>query len=411
MLSIVVFPTDLTPLAQGFVNDKSIENLVQQLTSSISGNICTSEFNFNILPTYKAVVDELIDKVTKSNKLLLWETDGHFSTVYLVALQLGMEQKKAYELAKATEDPDTDIGDNGEYNMDQTWGYPTLQQGIHSLTGGFHGVEEMATALKFLYTQSGDITTLGKLLHRFGDTYAHTKLQNILPEDLQDLELKDASPETLQLVIDSWKSVAGVEIAKRIEPWIQFLNYYVRKYGNQFFNDENLQKQHLLGHTLNGYINYIYSQRTDNFRMYGNEFYTFQHGATDGLFPDQIYIRPDWFITYVKNLTTLLKIKYNLSGSLDLGVFNQMVQYTTENKISMKGIIAYEIKRKLNQPVLEIPIFQRLHDRILLNLDNTDYETIAISAKEWAIAYAFTYYNHLPQFDIKTSKSYLILID
>lgn len=145
--------------------------------------------------------------------------------------------------------------------------------------------------------------------------------------------------------------------------------------------------------------------------MYGNGFYTFQHGATDGLFPDQIYIRPDWFISYVKNLSTLLKIKYNLSGNLDLEVFNRMVQYTTKNKISMKGVIAYEIKRKLNQPILEIPIFQRPHDRILLDLDNTDYEVVALSAKDWAEAYAFEFYDKLPKKEVKTSKSYLILID
>ncbi|WP_340230168.1 fibronectin type III domain-containing protein [Emticicia oligotrophica] len=59
-LNTLVFPTDLTTLAQGFVNDKSIENLVQQLTISITGNVCTSEFNFNILPTYSTVANTLL---------------------------------------------------------------------------------------------------------------------------------------------------------------------------------------------------------------------------------------------------------------------------------------------------------------------------------------------------------------
>lgn len=59
-LSGLSFPTDLTPLAQGFVNDKNIENLVKQLTASISENVCITDFNFNILPTYSTVANKLL---------------------------------------------------------------------------------------------------------------------------------------------------------------------------------------------------------------------------------------------------------------------------------------------------------------------------------------------------------------
>lgn len=127
--------------------------------------------------------------------------------------------------------------------------------------------------------------------------------------------------------------------------------------------------------------------------------------------PDQIYLRTDWYLTYVKNLSSLLKIKYNLNGNIDLSIFERMTQYCEKHKISMKGIIEYEIKRKLDIPVLEIPIFQRPEHRVFLNLDETDYEHVALSAKNWAIAYAFEFYNVLPQREIKSSSSYLLLID
>ncbi len=59
-LSSVTFPTDLTVIAQSFVSDQNIERLVNQLTVSITGNICTTEFNSNILSTYSSVANTLL---------------------------------------------------------------------------------------------------------------------------------------------------------------------------------------------------------------------------------------------------------------------------------------------------------------------------------------------------------------
>jgi hypothetical protein len=64
---------------------------------------------------------------------------------------LGMSEANAEELAIATEAPDTTIHNEMDFELNDTWISPSYQGSIHSLTGGFHGIEEFMTAVKFLW--------------------------------------------------------------------------------------------------------------------------------------------------------------------------------------------------------------------------------------------------------------------
>jgi hypothetical protein len=102
---------------------------------------------------------------------------------------------------------------------------------------------------------------------------------------------------------------------------------------------------------------------------------------------------------------------FNLAGSLDLEVFQRMVNYcvTTKGGISMKGIIDFEIQRKLNLPYLEIPIFYIPWYKIVAKVsDRTNYEGVAFAAKENAKDYAAKKYNKTVSREEKTTRSYFI---
>lgn len=313
-----------------------------------------------------------------------YETDGHYSTVYLVSLMLGMDPAKAKALATATEAPDTTIHSDTKFELNDTWGHPNgSQQEIHSLTGGFHGIEEFFTAIKFLYTQTDNIVELGKLLHRFGDTYAHTQINNLKPEDVKEsMDLKDADSATIKKYIDAWKLQPETALAGEVKPWVKFFNYYLREYGFDFLDNEIHQRLIFQGKTLKDALKDIYlKNKTSDFVMYGSNTYTFDHMDSDGGFPDQIYLRPDWYLFYVQNLSWLLSEKFKLDNlKLDLDVFKKMTRFASKQKCSMKGIIDYEIAKKLNKKVVYVPVFYSESIRVLASGDavlNTNYLKIA----------------------------------
>ncbi|WP_435356912.1 hypothetical protein [Emticicia sp. SJ17W-69] len=414
---------------------KSCSAAIDGLIKDIEGTSLKEDFN--TLATDPNLIDEVVENIDACKEVKIqpiWETDGHFSTVYLVALQLGMEKDKAMQLAIAAEDPDTDINKkNYEFIVDDTWKNPLDQVNIHSLTGGFHGVEEMITAVDFMTTENNNIKELGEKLHRFGDTYAHTKLSSINPsqlsinpsqlKDIELLDIKDPNAEEISKVILMWKNQGGQLIKNKIEPWIRYINMCVRVYGNSFFYNPVLQERIIANEnkqpmTYPQLLKYLYGQNftpEGKFRMYGERnllIETSEHGTVDGLWPDQIFLRPEWYLTYVQNLATLLKIKFNLKGELDLPVFKQMTDFAVKNKKSMKGIIDFEIARFNNHNYVEIPIFHTsiMHPVAAMIFRNYDYEAETKIATDLAISYAKTYY----QKDIcvrpkKVGKSYFII--
>ncbi|MBL7918572.1 MAG: hypothetical protein JNM96_09245, partial [Bacteroidia bacterium] len=243
---------------------------------------------------------DLLTSIVQDEESGSYETDGHYSTVYLVCLMLGMEESKARALAIAAEDPDTDVHSPLDFELDQTWAYIGEQQEIHSLTGGFHSVEEFMTALKIIYVSKYNYKQLGELLHRYGDTYAHTRLDNLDPELLKKYENKNDTAK-INHAIRIWKGQGAPPILNRLTPWIEFFNFNVYKYGYSFLSNETLQKQILGGKNIPQYLHGVYlNQPIDKFRMYGNDWYTGDHAHSDGVVPDYIYVRPFWYLCYVK---------------------------------------------------------------------------------------------------------------
>lgn len=333
----------------------------------------------------------LLDMKRKYDEFLKYETDGHYSTVYLVCLMLGMDKKLAKTLAEATEAPDTTIHSEERFELNDTWGHPFgPQQEIHSLTGGFHGIEEFFTAIKFLYTPNDKIEELGKLLHRFGDTYAHTKIDNLKPDDIKEhINLEKVDDETIKKYIDSWQVGSEQNLKSKVEPWVTFFNYYMQEYGTEFLENEIKQKDIFKGKTLKEALKDIYLPKgTSDFIMYGANGLTDEHLSVDGGYPDMIYLRPNWYLIYVENLAWLIANKYNLEYSkLDLSLFNKMVNFLARNinkKPSMKGIIDYEIAKFLGKKEIYIPVYYANSPRILASIDGikTNYLQIAKNVLE-----------------------------
>jgi hypothetical protein len=177
----------------------------------------------------------------------------------------------------------------------------------------------------------------------------------------------------------------------KIEPWIQFLNKQINIHGYKYFSNTLLQKMTLKGKNIVQYLHSIYlNQPPDKFEMYGDDFYTLDHAATDGSLPDYIYIRPNWYLTYVKNLGVLISYKYNLNiNRLDMSIFNRMVAFAKENQCKLKGIIDFEISKILKSRYVIIPIYYPGENRVLAAADAAlnNYLDEANIVKGWTIKY------------------------
>jgi RHS repeat-associated protein len=108
----------------------------------------------------------------------LYEEDGHFWTVYLMATLMG--RKDAYSFAYYAEAPDLIMGQNGERLATVGFmGLPTnqaIQRGTHALTGG-SSTHARTVAQNMLYAATS-YEEIGTALHYFGDSYAHSMIGN-----------------------------------------------------------------------------------------------------------------------------------------------------------------------------------------------------------------------------------------
>jgi hypothetical protein len=88
-------------------------------------------------------------------------------------------------------------------------------------------------------------------------------------------------------------------------------------------------------------------------------------------------MRPDWYLTYVKNLSWILAKKYKKNlNNFDIDVFKKMVKFATDNSCTMKGLIDYEIAKKRNKKEVIIPVFYSSPNRVPASYDaliNSDY--------------------------------------
>jgi hypothetical protein len=185
----------------------------------------------------------------------------------------------------------------------------------------------------------------------------------MLPDDISSYKLR-TQPQNLNAAINMWASQAGSPIESKtgIEDWVKFINGQIETRGASYLQDETAQKASLDGKTLDEFIADIYDLNMfngDNFKMYGNSYFTLNHAKSDLGYPDLIYLRPQWYMTYVKNLAWLLAVKFDkpkLSFS-DVMLFDGMVKYAQDQRCSLKGIIDYQVAKKLGQSEFYIPVF------------------------------------------------------
>lgn len=103
---------------------------------------------------------------------ITYNYDGHYWTVYLVAVMLKMPEAK--ELAFYAELPDHVSHDDGsEKRATMTWLNVFMQGKVHALTGK-HPEKERERSRKW-YANAKTMKDKGRALHRLGDSYAHAK--------------------------------------------------------------------------------------------------------------------------------------------------------------------------------------------------------------------------------------------
>ncbi|WP_064197771.1 MULTISPECIES: hypothetical protein [Emticicia] len=205
----------------------------------------------------------------------------------------------------------------------------------------------------------------------------------------------------------SWQNVSSGMIENKVPEWMQLINEYVRKYGGNLdyglvyktsvWVNSRGERVKLSDFLVDVYK--VYAQnptKNGNLRLYGCSdcFMTLEHSFLDKANADYIFIRGDWYLSYVKNLAALLKYKFNLSGQLNIEVFQRMVDYVTKNKCSMRGVIDVEIA--LHNKKNNVDIY-----KFLTNWQSHGIAAVAIDDEDIELQY---------KNDIKRTRNYLINI-
>ncbi|WP_028526233.1 hypothetical protein [Runella limosa] len=233
-----------------------------------------------------------------------WQTDGHYGTVYLICLMLGIEDAK--KIAEAAEFPDNELTTNTAI-LKTTWWDPDYQRSMHALTYGFHSDEEFKTCLEIINTDKSNLSQLGLLIHKYGDTYSHVDLRY----RLQKSHLQRLYGKLLETSIPIVDDIGNV------------LNYKVKL-------DRTFEHEYVDGRNV---------------------------GET----PDLIRTDVDFYLKYVHNLSEILSVLFNKDiKKMDYHLFSRLANYALKQKVSLMGIIHYEIARleSKNSFILPYPIFK-----------------------------------------------------
>ena len=101
---------------------------------------------------------------------ILYETDGHYWTVLVVATLLKVPEAKA--IAFAAEYPDNVINDYGYIVRTRyTYLYPKSQKRVHALTGGVPEFEREVSM--YMLRAANTAREKGIACHRLGDSFSH----------------------------------------------------------------------------------------------------------------------------------------------------------------------------------------------------------------------------------------------
>ncbi|MBO0932452.1 hypothetical protein [Fibrella aquatilis] len=121
------------------------------------------------------------------------EESGHYYSVYYVSIAVGFLNRIARQHAFFAQMPDEvsmlDATDLEVSYLFRTGDIPSsrlvpnswrlrVEHGLHALTGRSAAAEQERTRQLLLATRDTDFVRLGLLLHRFGDTYAHTQIDH-----------------------------------------------------------------------------------------------------------------------------------------------------------------------------------------------------------------------------------------
>ncbi len=214
-----------------------------------------------------------------------YERDGHYWTVYAIGILIGLDIIHAEELALFSERPDTNMEGNPanqSASQNYTWLEKDLQKKVHSLLGSSISVRKnIKLAVKQLISAESD-QKLSYALHYLGDAFAHKRLKG--------------------------KGYYG-DRGK------------VKSFGGKLFEK-----------VTGGTAEHFKSTEPD--------------GSPTGLRPDLISERPNLYKKYVKIMAYALSKKYDKDfEQFDMSVFDQLADYAYENKVSLIGIINYEVSQ------------------------------------------------------------------
>ena len=301
-----------------------------------------------------------------------WTTDGHYYTVQLIALMMGLDEQTAFKLGQASENPDTEVHSNESMTERYTWATPLLQQKYHALTGGYHGVELAITAYALLKTHTDD-ESLMYLIHRLGDCFAHFDI------------VHDKEPLTMNVSLQQYISAIERYLTENIpykqhKDWIDFM--LEAKHGSLFINFISWERYR------DDVKNYLPSANQNKFVMYGeNQSMCFTFGHTwDKTKPDHIVERKEVFLLYIKNIIEYISLKYQSNGSLYskeeiINIFEAIIDVLKEKPSArLDAIFEYEIqkiKSKTKHPnYIYIPIsnshIDNVEESLRIYLRNTN---------------------------------------
>ena len=273
-----------------------------------------------------------------------WTTDGHYYTVQLIALMMGLDENTASKLGEVSEYPDTEVHSNESMTERYTWATPGLQQKYHALTGGYHGVELAVTAYALLKTHT-DEKSLKYLLHRLGDCFAHFDIVHDKEELTHNV--------SLQQYIDAIEHYLNENIPSHLhKEWIIFM---LEANHNAKFNDNTYK-------TINELVlPYLPNANQNKFSMYGKDqnWYCLTDGHKDDeTIPDHIVQRKKVFLLYIESIIDYISLKYQTNGVYSkyeiIEKFSAIIDVLAEKlDARLDAIFEYEIaKIKSEKPIL-----------------------------------------------------------
>jgi hypothetical protein len=314
-----------------------------------------------------------------------YATDGHYYTVQLVALMMGLDSATAYKLAVDAEAPDSEV--KSPWDMEERYTYVDFdkQPVYHALSGKTHGVE-LAITTYALLRGFPERENEKFLLHRFGDCFGHVETKYGDNVDVIDLSLYEQAVETAFGIL--FKSVQQRSVGERVvvqgdegarEVIMKNGTIVVDKYNRiihttcshqslkRFFIEQLFGWDKDIPSDIYPFAyklyNDIQSNLPENIKQNKWKMYPLIVGhMSEGSSVDAINRRKNMFYYYVESLCYIIEEKYNgVNGRLALNKVKEIVAFGEKaDTIRYDAILAFEIAKLLkpnqNEYTIGIPI-------------------------------------------------------